>query len=78
MVISGVLDYSDPQVQKEIDDLLKQLEGTRFIDPTYTESWLRDFLDFVERNQEYYGLNITTEENFISTLENVSFDCLGV
>ena len=41
VVVSGVVDYSDKKVQKEMEELLRALENTTFIDPLYTESWLR-------------------------------------
>ena len=41
VVVSGVVDYSDKKVQKEMEELLRGLENTTFIDPLYTESWLR-------------------------------------
>ena len=37
-----MLDYSSPEVQDDLLDLLARLENTTYIDPTYTESWLRD------------------------------------
>lgn len=47
VVISGALNYSDTQVQNDLEDLLSSLENTTYIDPIYTESWLRDFTDYV-------------------------------
>ena len=56
-----------------METLLQQLENTTYIDPTYTESWLREFVDYIDRNQEYDDtLDISNEENFISTLEQVN------
>jgi hypothetical protein len=42
VVVSGELDYSSPVVQEELMELLARLENTTYIDPVYTESWLRD------------------------------------
>ena len=39
VVVSGQLNYSDPRVQNELEDLLSSLENTTYIDPIYTESW---------------------------------------
>ena len=36
-----MVDYSDKKVQEEMEELLGALENTTFIDPLYTESWLR-------------------------------------
>ena len=75
MVVSGALDYSKPDVQKDMEDLLSRLENTTYVDPLYTESWLRSFLDYVERWKDYpdyYELEIGDEQSFIKALKNVS------
>ena len=75
VVVSGALDYSKPEVQKDMEDLLSRLENTTYIDPLYTESWLRSFLDYVERWKDYpdyYELEIGDEQSFIKALKNVS------
>ena len=71
MVISGHLDYSDKTVQLELEDLMQQLENTTYIDPAYSESWLRDFTDYVERNKDYDPIDISTEGKFIQALDEV-------
>ena len=72
VVISGLYDYSSPEVQEGLLRLLSQLENTTFIDPFYTESWLRDFLDYVRRNQDYTPIDISNEALFIQALNSVS------
>lgn len=74
VVVSGALDYSQIEVQQDMEDLLSKLENTTFIDPLYTESWLRSFLDYVERWKDYpdyYELKVDDEQNFIKTLKDV-------
>ena len=74
-MVSGALDYSKPDVQKDMEDLLSRLENTTYVDPLYTESWLRSFLDYVERWKDYpdyYELEIGDEQSFIKALKNVS------
>ena len=74
MVVSGALDYSDPEVQQDIEELLQALENTTYIDPVYTESWLRSFLDYVDRWSDYPDydqLKVEDEQSFIGTLQNV-------
>jgi len=68
VVISGVYDYSSPEVQEGLERLILQLENTTYIDPFYTESWLREFLDFVRRNKDYNPIDISTEASFIESL----------
>ena len=74
-MVSGSLDYSDPAVQRDMEELVGRLENTTYIDPAYTESWLRSFMDYVTRWSDYPGgpeLRVDTEQNFIRTLKDVS------
>ena len=72
VVISGPYNYSSPKVQEGLERLLSELENTTYIDPLYTESWLRDFLDYVRRNQDYSPIDISNEKAFIEALNVVS------
>ena len=75
VVVSGQLDYSDPEVQRDMEGLVQALENTTYIDPAYTESWLRSFMDYVTRWSDYPGgpeLRVDSEQNFITTLKDVS------
>ena len=76
VVISGHYDYSSPEIQKGLESLLFALENTTFIDPFYTESWLRDFLDYVQRYKDYSPIDISNERLFIEALNSVSIDFL--
>jgi len=73
VVISGELDYSSKKVQQNIEHLLSSLENTTYIDPIYSESWLRSFVDYVDRWKDYPGsdLNIDDEQSFIKTLREL-------
>lgn len=72
MIISGELNYSDPIVQNQIEDFTQQLENTSYItSPLYTESWLRSFLSYVERNNDYLNITLDTEESFIENLKDL-------
>ncbi len=33
------LDYSNSTVQSRVESLISELEGSPFVDPTYTDSW---------------------------------------
>ena len=77
VVISGALNYSSPKVQSDLELILERFENSSFVDPSYTESWLRDFLDFVRRSEEYEPIDISDEKKFITQLTEVgssSFD----
>lgn len=72
MIISGELNYSDPVVQTQIEDFTQQLENTSYItSPLYTESWLRSFLSYVDRNNDFLNLTLDTEESFIENLKDI-------
>lgn len=71
--MTGDLNYSDPVTQDQLIDLHQQLENLTYVaGPLYTESWLRAWLGFLDSNQEYLELNVTTEEDFITNLREVS------
>nr|CAD7574401.1 unnamed protein product [Timema californicum] len=72
VVISGEYDYSDPEIQEQVENLTQSFENTSFIStPLYTESWLRSFVGYVKRNQDYLNVSIDTEDDFISTLKEL-------
>ncbi|XP_020285051.1 patched domain-containing protein 3 isoform X2 [Pseudomyrmex gracilis] len=70
VIVSGEYNYSDPMIQKQMENLTKSLEASEYISaPIYTESWLRSFLIYVEDNQDYLNLTINDEDSFIETLK---------
>ncbi|XP_075237604.1 patched domain-containing protein [Lycorma delicatula] len=72
VIISGQLDYSDPYVQEQVENLTQTFEASPFISsPLYTESWLRSFVSYVNRNQDYLNVSIDNEEEFIITLNEL-------
>ncbi|XP_043269886.1 patched domain-containing protein 3 isoform X2 [Venturia canescens] len=72
VIVSGQYDYSDPLIQEQMENLTSSLESTVYIStPIYTESWLRSFLSYMKRNDEYLNATISTETSFIETLKDV-------
>ncbi|XP_055372503.1 patched domain-containing protein 3 [Condylostylus longicornis] len=72
VIITGDLNYSDPNTQREIEEFTQKLENTSYVtSPLYTESWLRSFLSYVERNNDYLNVSIDTEESFIDALKEI-------
>ncbi len=65
MVVQGNLSYSNATTQTQVEDLLTRLERSRFIDPTYTESWLRDFLAYGKALE----MDLSTERKFVDALK---------
>lgn len=73
VVFTGDMNYSDPMTQYQIEELTSQLENTSYVTSSlYTESWLRSFLSFVERNNDFLNVTIDTEIDFIAALKEVS------
>lgn len=73
VIITGHLNYSDPETQMQIEDLMQSLENTSYISsPLYSESWLRSFVAYVDRNNDYLNLTLDSEEAFIKALKDVS------
>ncbi|XP_035436097.2 patched domain-containing protein 3 [Spodoptera frugiperda] len=72
VVISGEYNYSDPKVQDQVEELTKSLENTSYISNSlYTESWLRTFVDYVSRNNDYLNVTIDNEDEFIQNLKEL-------
>ncbi|XP_040572287.1 patched domain-containing protein 3 isoform X2 [Lepeophtheirus salmonis] len=65
--------YSDSKTQARIERVLNALENSTFIEKAATQSWLRDFLDYIKRNENYEDiiLPVSTEMEFVDTLSNV-------
>lgn len=72
VVFTGDLNYSDPVTQNQIEEVTARLENTSYVTSSlYTESWLRSFLSFVDRNSDFLNVTIDTEEDFIAALKEV-------
>ncbi|TMW49794.1 hypothetical protein DOY81_005151, partial [Sarcophaga bullata] len=70
VIITGDLNYSDPLVQEQIEELTHNLENTSYVTSSlYTESWLRSFVSFVDRNNDYLNLTLDTEQEFIEAVK---------
>ena len=50
---------------------MHDFESSEYIDGTVTQSWLRDFLSYAERNSDLPQVNIDDEVNFARTLKDV-------
>lgn len=73
VLITGDMNYSDPQTQQVIEQLTGRLENTSYVTSSlYSESWLRTFLSFVEENNHFLNVSIDTEAGFIAALREVS------
>lgn len=72
VVIAGDYNYSDPVTQAQIENFTQVLENTSYVSNTlYTESWLRSFIQYYDRNKDYLNVSIDTEVEFIAALKKV-------
>ncbi|RZF35136.1 hypothetical protein LSTR_LSTR009442 [Laodelphax striatellus] len=72
VILSGPLNYSDPSIQQQVENLTRTFEASPFISTSlYTESWLRSFVSYVERNADYLNVSIATEPDFIKALHEI-------
>lgn len=72
VVVSGEYNYSDPVIQAQVENLTQTLENSTYISsPLYTESWLRSFIGYVSRNQDYLNATIDNESDFIKSLKEL-------
>ncbi|XP_048522309.1 patched domain-containing protein 3 [Dendroctonus ponderosae] len=70
VIVAGEYDYSDPKIQAQIENLTRTFENTSYItNSLYTESWLRSFLQYVDRNADYLNISINSRKNFMEALE---------
>ena len=70
MIISGELNYSDPVVQDQVEELTQAFENTSYISsPLYTESWLRSWVGYIRRNEELMNGTLRTEAGFLQALK---------
>lgn len=73
VILTGDLNYSDPNTQNEIEKLTEAFESTSYVTSSlYTESWLRTFLDFLDRNREFLNVTIDSEQDFIDAMKEVN------
>lgn len=71
VAITGDIEYSNKTKQDALMELHRKMENATFVaNPLYSESWLRAWLGFLDRNSEYLDLNITNEEEFIYNLRD--------
>ncbi|KAL1462487.1 hypothetical protein WDU94_014318 [Cyamophila willieti] len=72
VIVTGELPYWDVDVQNQMENLTKSFEASPFISaPLYTESWLRSFVSYVRRNQDFLNVTIDTREGFLKTLNDL-------
>ncbi|CAH1155955.1 unnamed protein product [Phaedon cochleariae] len=71
VIVSGEHDYSDPKIQKQVENLTATFENTTYIsnNTLYTESWLRSFIQYTERNKDYLNLTVDTKKGFTDALK---------
>lgn len=73
VVVNATLDYSDPKIQKQIEDMLQKFEASPYVSgPALTESWLRAFNKFADDPRSSFILqsfNKTNPQDFMHILD---------
>ncbi|XP_023216931.1 patched domain-containing protein 3-like [Centruroides sculpturatus] len=75
VIVNTTLDYSDLEVQNDIEDILKRFESCPFMSNfSTTQSWLREYLSFSKNPVFNYLLedyNLNNSSQFLEGLKNV-------
>jgi hypothetical protein len=71
-MIKGDVDYSNKSVQETVNRMLDGLERSKFFrDSLYTQSWLRNYLSFMDSSAHFLSLDTSDEQGFIRALKSV-------
>eukprot|EP00095_Tigriopus_kingsejongensis_P005739 maker-scaffold28_size608977-snap-gene-1.19 protein:Tk05739 transcript:maker-scaffold28_size608977-snap-gene-1.19-mRNA-1 annotation:"AGAP010394-PA" len=67
------INFADVRTQQKIENITRMFEDSVYIDGSVTQSWLRDFLDYISRNggTPDFDLSIDTEQKFATILREV-------
>ncbi|XP_023221454.1 patched domain-containing protein 3-like [Centruroides sculpturatus] len=73
VIVDQPLDYSDPEIQYQLENALQKFERNRYIsDSSLSESWLRWYLKFLnEASFLVKDYDVKTKEGFIKGLKDV-------
>ncbi|XP_023235016.1 patched domain-containing protein 3-like [Centruroides sculpturatus] len=75
IIVTSSLDYSDPNIQNNIEKLTTELENSPHVaGSNFTESWLRLYLKFIKDPQFWLslkGYNLSRPEDFTDALRRV-------
>ena len=73
MIFTNELIYSDPKVRHQILKLHEQFEDLDIVaEKIYTESWLRGWYDFIDKNNDFIKVDLSNETDFVVKLQEVS------
>ncbi len=66
------MDYSSKPVQETVDRMLDGLERSKFFRGSlYTQCWLRSYLTFLDTSADFFRLDTSDQQGFISALKSV-------
>lgn len=75
LIINKTLDYSDPTVQNNIENILQSFESAPLMaDSSTTECWLREYLAFFKEPISKFslsGYNLSNSEDFVEGFKDV-------
>ncbi|XP_023242993.1 patched domain-containing protein 3-like [Centruroides sculpturatus] len=77
LVFNQTLDYSNPTVQMDIENILRTFESAPYMTgPNYTECWLREYLTYIRDSRINYlikDFDVNTTQGFLEGLKKVFF-----
>ncbi|XP_067131200.1 patched domain-containing protein 3-like [Centruroides vittatus] len=75
VVFNQTLDYSNPTVQMDIENILKTFESVPYVTGSnYTECWLREYLSYIRDSRINYlikDFDVNTTQGFLEGLKKV-------
>ena len=77
-MIGGAVDYWNKTTQQDIEDMQSALESSKYFrEDVYTQSWLRNFLSFVQRRNDLRSLkdtyiDLSDKTSFVHSLQTVT------
>ncbi|XP_067124780.1 patched domain-containing protein 3-like isoform X2 [Centruroides vittatus] len=75
LVFNETLDYSNPTVQMDIENILRTFESAPYMTgPNFTECWLREYLSYIRDSRINYlikDFDVNTTQGFLEGLKKV-------
>lgn len=75
VIINTPIDYSDPKIQEQLEDLTRKLENSpNMAGYNMTESWFRAYIQFIKSPASWFslsGYNTSNPQDFVDALDNI-------
>ncbi|XP_043198060.1 patched domain-containing protein 3-like [Amphibalanus amphitrite] len=72
VILNGTLPYWEPEIQEQVETLMETFENSTYVsDRLYNDCWLREWVNLVENSRGILNFNVSTPEEWISSLKSV-------